>query len=100
MDPSLSDFESYTASKVKEWVETYHELKKYGQAIEAEDVTGRVLLSATVDSIREDLSMGRTHADFLMSIVNRIKKGERCMLLICSVDAMRCYGYYILQVCA
>ena len=77
MDPSLHDFESFLAKDVRKWVEKYDELKKYGPAIEAKNVTGRVLLEASANAIKEDLGMTALHADFLKGKVSKIMEGER-----------------------
>jgi hypothetical protein len=75
--PSLEEFQSFTTQDVKDWVDKYEELKQYGPAMEAGIVTGRVLLEATEDDMRNDLSMSSMHARFLRGEVSKIIRGER-----------------------
>lgn len=78
MDPSLIEFELFTAQDVRKWMEErYSELQTYGPAIETKNVTGRVLLDASAGAIKEDLNMTASHAEFLKCRVSKIMEGER-----------------------
>ena len=76
MGPSLNDFRAFTAKDVKKWVEMYPELQKYGPVMERENVTGRMLLKATEDAMKEGLGMNPIHAVFLRDEVTKIIEGE------------------------
>ena len=76
MEPSLDKLKSFKSKDVRKWVQTYPELKKYGPAVERENVTGRILLEATTKALQDDLGMNSLHAAFLQGEVKRIIEGE------------------------
>jgi hypothetical protein len=94
--PSLEEFKSFTSKDVKKWVEKYEELEQYGPAMEDKVVTGRVLLEATEDDMKDDLRMTSMHARFLRREVSKIIEGERWESAACYLGFLCCND----EVCA